>query len=249
MTEYKKLAGPKKYGIPAHHEQPEHQHCETSSIFNVISFDAGSSILQSRTSSVGTHHLALGSVDQNNQSTMCCRYGRRRTPLTIVLARAAYNAYKNHKEKKRIEAQQQEDFEKRAIPEQTLSDAMPGLKLEQSGIAPPHYDEVVQVHRTVLPDEPTCNKVRAKETAGWDEEDVDRDSLSDADSLLADELSTTKTRDVGYKETQARSTSRGERRALRREQKRREWEEWKAEKAARRAARVAARTERRGTGC
>lgn len=178
---------------------------------------------------------------------MCCRSGPRRTPLTIVLVTAAYNAYKNHKEKRRLEAEQyDETFEKkRDIPEQTLSEAMHGLRLEQSGITPPHYDDVVQIQRTVLSaEEPTCTD-HSKEA---NKEEEDRDSLSDADSLLADELFVTGQRGSGHKETQGRPMSKCERRALRREEKRREWQEWRAEKAARRAARFAEGRERR-TGC
>ena len=178
---------------------------------------------------------------------MCCNSGPRRTPLTVVLATAAYKAYKDHKEKRRLTTEQgilatqdgAASYANSRIPEQSLTDAMRGLKLEQSGIAPPHYDDVIQVHRNALPEEPSW-KVRARQAPAYEKEE-DRDDLSDADSLLADDFLAGGPYAGGRREMQTAVVSKSERRSMRREEKRREWEAWRAEKIARRAERRAAR--------
>lgn len=181
---------------------------------------------------------------------MCCRRGPRRTPLTIVLATAAYNAYKSHKEKKRLEAgqreaQQYEDsYTSRAVPEQSLTEAMHGMKLAESGIAPPHYYDVVQVDRAEMPvNEPTY-RVHTKEAKAYEEED-DRESLSDAGSLLAGGDFTMRACGAGYNDVLAKDRRCGERCAGRCEDRRRAREAWREEKAARRAVRIAEKQERR----
>nr|OQO25154.1 hypothetical protein B0A51_09221 [Rachicladosporium sp. CCFEE 5018] len=92
---------------------------------------------------------------------MCRRNGPRRQPLTVQLAMAAYGAYQSRRTRQIEEGHQTSTkaiepqysgptSEPKYIPEQTLSEAFRGLELQEKGIPPPTYEDVM-VNRAELP--------------------------------------------------------------------------------------------------
>lgn len=182
---------------------------------------------------------------------MCCRRGGRRQPPIVALAGAIYGAYQSRKDK-RAEASAREisltEEEHASTPKQSLPEAMDGLALQEKGVPPPDYEDVVANRSNTL-----HYTADSKQTIP----DL-HDESDDEDAFLAAEESgepEEKTRD----ELQAVKLSFFERLQARKEAKRIGREErreaWRAEKKAWRAARAerrmewrAARAERMGRG-
>lgn len=170
---------------------------------------------------------------------MCCRRGGRRRPPIVALAGAIYGAYQSRKER-RAEASTREisltEEQYASIPKQSLPEAMDGLALQEKGVPPPDYEDVVANRASAL-----HYTADSKQTIS----DL-HDESDDEDAFLAAEESgepEAKTPD----ELQAVKLSFFERLQARKEAKRigreEEREAWRAEKKDWRAARAERRME------
>jgi hypothetical protein len=177
---------------------------------------------------------------------MCCRHGNRRQPPIVALAGAIYGAYQSRKEKRAEGSAQDiglEGGKYRAVSQQSHADALDDSDIQEKGVPPPNYEDVVRDH-----DDPEYHAADSKDL---DSGLCDNDRIDENAFLAAagDDEHVNKARGDVKMGFFGRLHARKEEKRMEREERREAWKEgrraWVESRAERRAE---WRAGRRGCG-